>query len=184
MADDSSAPGLTGRILALAGEKPASLFNLAAALCLVAILVLTTVDVFGRYALNAPVRGKTELTRVLMSMMIALAMPAAILRGHSIVVDLLDARFSPRMAALRDLLANLLCGGGLLVLAYWIRFLGLRQQRWGNVTEFLGIPLYPITFFIAAMFVVAGAMFGLRALADLARLRRRLRASARSGGAQ
>jgi TRAP-type C4-dicarboxylate transport system permease small subunit len=158
---------LAAKILMLAGERPASIFNLFSALFLVTILVLTTVDVFGRYILNAPVRGKTELTRVLMSIMIALALPATVLRGHSIVVDLLDSRFSPRFALARDLIVNLLCAGSLFTLAYWVRFLGLRQQRWGNVTDFLGIPLYPVTFFIALMVALAGVMFLLRVLADL-----------------
>lgn len=163
---------LAAKILMLAGERPASLFNLFSALFLVAILALTAVDVFGRYILNAPVRGKTELTRVLMSIMIALALPATVLRGHSIVVDLLDSRFGPRLAFARDLIVNLVCAGSLFTLSYWIRFLGLRQQRWGNVTDFLGIPLYPVTFFIALMVALAGVMFLLRVLADLDRIRR------------
>ncbi|MCC5986538.1 MAG: TRAP transporter small permease [Pararhodobacter sp.] len=165
--------GLVSKILMLAGERPASFFNMLSALLLVTILVLTAADVFGRYILNTPVRGKSELTRILMSIMIALALPATVLRGHSIVVDLLDHLFGRSLALAREVIVNLICAGSLFTLAYWLRFLGLRQQRWGNVTDFLGIPLYPVTFFIAAMVAVAGAMFLLRLLSTFSQWKHR-----------
>jgi TRAP-type transport system small permease protein len=151
----------------LAGEKPVSLLNALSAVTLMAILILTAVDVVGRYGFNSPVRGKTELTRVMMAVMITLALPGAILRGHSIVVDLLDAFFNRRIALVRDLLMNLLCAGAMFTLAYWVYLLGLRQQRWNNVTDLLKIPTYPVTFLIATLLVVGGVMFIFRVVADV-----------------
>lgn len=151
----------------LAGEKPVSFLNALSATTLMAILILTAVDVVGRYGFNSPVRGKTELTRVLMAIMITLALPGAILRGHSIVVDLLDAFFSRPIALIRDLLMNTLCAGAMFTLAYWVYLLGLRQQRWNNVTDLLNIPTHPVTFLIASLLVVGGFMFILRIVADV-----------------
>lgn len=159
---------LGARLLRLTGERPVSLFNSVSAVVLVLILVLTTIDVIGRYAFNSPVRGKTEMTRILMAVMIGLAMPGAILRGHSIVVDLLDGKFRPQLACIRDIAGNLLCAFSMITLAYWIQFLASRQQRWGNVTDLLKIPTYPITYIIAALFAVSGIMFFFRVFSTLA----------------
>ena len=46
------------------------------ALVLAAMLALTLADVAGRYLLNAPVNGKTELTRIMMAVLIACALLA------------------------------------------------------------------------------------------------------------
>ena len=164
---------LLSKFVKLAGEKPVSLFNALSAVTLLAILMLTAVDVVGRYGFNSPIRGKTELTRVMMAIMIALALPGAVLRGHSIVVDLLDAFFSPKVALIRDLLMNTLCAGAMLTLAYWVYLLGLRQQRWNNVTDILKIPTHPVTFLIASLLVVGGIMFILRIVMDVNSARHR-----------
>ena len=46
-----------------------------AAAILLAMLLLTCADVIGRYLLNAPINGKTELTRFMMAGLIACALP-------------------------------------------------------------------------------------------------------------
>ncbi|MGI9509960.1 MAG: TRAP transporter small permease, partial [Geminicoccaceae bacterium] len=67
-----------------------------AAVLLFAMLALTCVDVIGRYLLNAPINGKTELTRFMMAGLIASALPVISAGGGHISVDLFDRFFSPR----------------------------------------------------------------------------------------
>ena len=130
----------------------------AAALVLLMILLLTVVDVFGRYVLNMPVNGKTELTRLMMATMIALALPVVSARGQHITVDLFDGLFGPRGARIRDIAINALCGASSLVLAWWVTFRAERLMNWGYVSDFLHLPLYPVAYFVALMVAATGCV--------------------------
>jgi TRAP-type transport system small permease protein len=75
---------------------------------LFSLLVLTCADVFGRYVLVRPVHGKTEITRMLMAVMIALVLPVVTARKEHITVDLFDFFFRGRVQAVRDLMVDTL----------------------------------------------------------------------------
>ncbi len=127
----------------------------AAALMLLAMLLLTCLDVIGRYLLNAPINGKTELTRFMMAGMIASALPVISFAGGHIAVDLFDNRFSARGAAIRDLVTDALAALALGVLSYWLLFRAERLQTRGYVSDFLHLPLYPVAYFVMTMMIAA-----------------------------
>jgi TRAP-type C4-dicarboxylate transport system permease small subunit len=136
----------------------------AGALMLLVILGLTVVDVFGRYILDAPVNGKTELTRLMMGTMIALALPVVSARDQHITVDLFDGLFGPHTARLRDAAINAVCGVSTLILAWWVMFRAERLMKWGYVSDFLHLPLYPVAYFIALMVAVTGCVLLVKAV--------------------
>ena len=141
-----------------------------AAVVLFSLLVLTCADVFGRYVLIRPVNGKTELTRMLMAVMIALVLPVVTARREHITVDLFDSFFHGRPQALRDLLVDSLAATAFLVLAYWVGFRAMRLMAWGYASDFLRLPLHPVAFFVAAMIAIAGAALVVRIAVDIGRL--------------
>ena len=65
-------------------------------------------------------------------------------KGGNIVVDLLDPLFSRRLARLRDIAIDLICG----VILFWpaIRVweLAERSRQYGDVTEYLNFPQYHV----------------------------------------
>ncbi len=130
----------------------------AGGLMLMMILALTVVDVFGRYVLSAPVDGKTELTRLMMATMIALALPIVSARSQHITVDLFDGLFSAHAARVRDVLVNLLCGVSAVILAWWVMFRAERLMKWGYVSDFLHLPLHPVAYFVALMLAITGCV--------------------------
>lgn len=137
------------------GQKLSRLLLAISAVILFAMLLLTCADVIGRYLLNAPVNGKTELTRFMMAGLIASTLPVISASGGHISVDLFDSRFSARGAAIRDLMTDLLAALALGVLCYWLIFRADRLQNRGYVSDFLHLPLHPVAYFVAGMVGVA-----------------------------
>lgn len=142
------------------------------AVTLFAMLALTCADVIGRYLLNAPVNGKTELTRFMMAGLIASAIPVISVTGGHISVDLFDSRFSKRGAAMRDLVTDALAALALGVLAWWLIFRADRLANRGYVSDFLHLPLHPMAYFVAAMVGAAALALMLKLIVDITYIRR------------
>jgi TRAP-type transport system small permease protein len=160
------------RVLKRAGDALARIAQGGAAVVLFGLVVLTCADVFGRYVLSQPVNGKTELTRMLMAVMIALVLPVVTARKEHITVDLFDFVFRGRVLAVRDLILDSLAAGSLLVLAWWVWFRAMRLMSYGYVSDFLHLPLHPVAFFVAAMIGLAGVALALRMALDIVRIAR------------
>ena len=159
-----SGPGQSGPANKLdrAGQWLARLSLALGALVLAVMLALTCADVIGRYMLNAPVNGKTELTRFLMAGLIAFALPVVTMRGDHITVDIFDNFFTRPMERLRDVLIDAYCAVALLTLAWWVAFRARRLMDYGYVSDFLHIPLSPVAYFLAAMIGLTGLAVALR----------------------
>ena len=61
-----------------------------AAAVMLSLMVLTCVDVVGRYFLNSPLWGGFELTEMLLATLIFAGLPLVTLRGDHVTVDLFD----------------------------------------------------------------------------------------------
>ena len=154
------------------GRRLARLLLSLSAFTLLSMLLLTCADVVGRYLLNAPINGKTELTRFMMAGLIAAALPVITVAGGHISVDLFDSRFSRRGAAIRDLLTDAIAALALGVLAYWVVFRADRLQTRGYVSDFLHLPLHPMAYFVAAMVAAAGLALAVKLAIDIHYIRR------------
>ncbi len=160
------------RELERTGDVLARIAQGCAAVVLFSLLVLTCADVFGRYVLIRPVHGKTEITRMLMAVMIALVLPVVTARNEHITVDLFDWFFRGRVQAVRDLMVDTVAATAFLVLAYWVGFRAMRLMAWGYASDFLRLPLHPVAFFVAAMIAIAGLALVVRIGLDVWRLAR------------
>lgn len=164
---------LLARLLRLVNAVPVAL----ACLALFTMMVMTFCDVILRSTFDAPIQAATEMTRILMAVVVFSVMPMISARGSHIVVDLADPVFDQlRLARLRDGLVQMLAG----VMLFWpvgqMWRLALRAQDRGDVTEYLGIPQYLtagfitiFTGFAAVALIVSGllALLAPRALKAL-----------------
>lgn len=125
--------------------------GLVSALALFALMALTFFDVLGRNLLDRPIDGATELTRLLMAILIFGVMPVVFGREENVTVDLLDGFFSPSMAALRQAVVNLISAVAMGAIAWKAWGLGERALDYGDVTEYLYIPVYPFVMYIAVL---------------------------------
>ena len=122
-----------------------------ACVALFILMVMTFCDVLLRSVLNAPIEAATELTRILMAIMVFSVLPVVSARGEHISVDLTDSWFSTwHLHHIRDGLVNLACG----IMLWWpvqrVWVLAERARDYGDVTEYLSIPTFLIGWFIAA----------------------------------
>jgi TRAP-type C4-dicarboxylate transport system permease small subunit len=127
------------------------------ALVLFLLMLLTLVDVVGRYLFNAPVPGGYELTQLLMAVLIFCALPVISWRETHITIDLLDFMVSGRTADFRQVLVNAVSAAGMGLIGWRCWIYAGELAGYGDVTEYLHISQAPIVYFIA-IFSIATAL--------------------------
>ena len=115
------------------------------------LMMLTVVDVLGRYFFNWPLPGGFELTEIIMAGLVFSALPVVSRREDHIVIDLLDFLMPRWIVTPRQVVVNLLCAVMTALWSWRTWTLGDRLWGYGDVTEYLHIPIGPICFFIAIM---------------------------------
>ena len=125
------------------------LLGLMAAVLLFVMMVLTFVDVWGRYFFNAPVPGGFEVTELMMATLIFAGLPLVTAGNEHVAVDLLDYCMPHGLKKFRDMLVNLACAGMLAVLSYRLWIKASEQLSYGDQTAILNIPAAPVTYFMS-----------------------------------
>lgn len=161
-----SAGGGRRAAVARAGRGAADALKLIAAVLLLAMMLVTFVDVVGRYFFGHSLNGAYELTEVLLGLIVFAGLPIVTWRSEHVTVDLFTTRLPalPQLALAR--LAALVTALVLAALAWRLGVTARDLMGYGDATIFLGIPLGP----------VAGAMAALSAAGAVAALVRVLRA--------
>lgn len=131
------------------------------------LMLLTTVDVVGRYFFNLPVRGSVELTQLMLASVVFLALPTVCWREEHVSIDLLDAVLPKRLIWLRQLIVNLIVSVTLAVMSRRVWALGERAFEWGDVTEFLRIDTGYLIYLIAIMLGLSALLTLVRAVGYL-----------------
>lgn len=131
-----------------------------ASVALFILMVMTFCDVILRSAFNAPIEAATELTRILMAILVFSVLPVVSVTNGHIAVDLTDGFFHRyRLSRARDAVIYLSSGIMLIWPVQRVWVLAERARGYGDVTEYLAIPVYLIGWFIAiASAVTALAM--------------------------
>lgn len=132
-------------------DRALKLLEVAAAAVLFVLMAMTCVDVAGRELASAPLPGATELTRLMLAALVFCALPVASWRDQHIVVDLLDSVFPQRLVPLRQLVVNLLAAVALAAVAVRSWHFADRSVEYGDVTEYLHLPVAPMVYLIAAL---------------------------------
>jgi TRAP-type C4-dicarboxylate transport system permease small subunit len=128
-------------------SKATKVLEWAIALSLLSLIVLTFVDVVGRYLFNSPVPGAFEYVRILMGIVVFGAMPLASARNAHLRAGMLDHFIPERVNAVREPFVQLV-SASILGLILW-RLAVEAQSKWQSKEVFSGltIPLWmPITY--------------------------------------
>lgn len=129
-----------------------------AAISLLLMMLITFVDVTGRYFFNAPVMGSTELIEVLLAVMVFMAFPLVSWNEENICVDLLDNYFPTKWIGLRQVAINLICSCSLVLVAMMNWKLAGRSLDYEEVSEILELPLGYVTYLISVTGFVGGVL--------------------------
>jgi TRAP-type C4-dicarboxylate transport system permease small subunit len=137
--------------------RAASAFAVAGGVILCGLTAITVVSVIGRAALERPIPGDFELVAIGTGIAAFLCLPYCQLKRGHVTVDFLMARMAPRLAAVLDVIAALLCATIALLFA-WRMTLGLIDAvRDRDVTIILGVPLWWAFPFAIASFALLAA---------------------------
>lgn len=117
------------------------------ALVLFALMILTCVDVLGRYLFNSPLDGGTELTEFALAVIVFSSIPIITLTGGHVVVELVDFKFADKFSHITSRLLNLVWGLVFAGIGYGIWKLGARAIKRSEVSEYLHIPVGYVLYF-------------------------------------
>jgi len=126
------------------------------------LILVTCIDVIGRYAFNNPLTGAYEITQVLLGALVFVAMPLTTGKGGHVEVDLLVPLLP---AAVRRALARVGGAVAALVMAYFAwRLVILTQDQFHTqlATSGLGIKLWYLGVIGSLSFAVSAVVAILR----------------------
>jgi len=152
-------------------EKTEKLANTAsfffanvAAIVLLILVLITCIDVVGRYLFASPLVGAVELVRICMAGIIFLSFPLMFLRNDHIIVDLIPIFRKGWLAWITSAVILIVT----ILVAYKIGDrvfdYALRAYEDKDVTEYLSIPRWPIVGFITLSIFAAAVTSFLRLL--------------------
>ena len=116
---------------------------------IVAMMLLTTVDVSLRYLFNRPILGGVELTEFMMLLVVSFGLAyTQVNKGH-IFVELITSKFSPRAQAIIESIGYFLCFV-IYLLIVWQAVVQAQVQWLHDIKSgALEIPKYPFYFVLA-----------------------------------
>lgn len=135
-----------------------------AAMILLLLVVLTCIDVVGRYFFNSPLVGAVELVQICMGAITFFSFPLMFLRNDHIIVDLIPQFRRGYLGWITSLLFLAITIFIAIKLGLRVFDYAVRAFEDGDVTEYLLIPRYPVVGFIAAAIFTAAAISFLRIL--------------------
>lgn len=140
------------------GTRLDRVLGFIAALILLALMLLTAVDVVSRYLFNWPLRGAFELTELGLLVLIFAGLPLASRRGEHVTLDFIDKVLGERGADIWRRMIELIVG---------VIFAGLAWQVWnkaakvsanGDVTDVLRLIVGPFVYLMAAMVAITAVI--------------------------
>jgi TRAP-type transport system small permease protein len=135
-----------------------SLGAIAAAL-MFCLMLLTCVDVVGRYCFNRPVTGGFEMTEVLLAALIFAGLPLVTLRGDHITVDLFDPVTPEWLFRIQHVLATLIAAACTGYLAWRLALRAGELASRGETTSELGFKLEWLTWAMSLLMALTAAAF-------------------------
>ena len=130
----------------------------AASAILLAMMLLTVVDVVARYVFNRPLRGAFELTELMLVVLIFAGLPLVSYADEHAVMDFIDRLLHPgwRRALWRAVQAA--CAAFMFLLAWLVWLKANRIWAYRDATDVLRIVYGPFVYFMAVMIGLAGVL--------------------------
>lgn len=120
-----------------------------------AMMALIFVDVFMRYALNAPLAGAFEVTQFLLAVLVFLSLPIVVWADENISVALFTGLFRGRAAHMLKAAVMLVNIAALCLLGALIFRQYGSLQRSQQVTGYLEWPISPVALVMVALIALA-----------------------------
>jgi TRAP-type C4-dicarboxylate transport system permease small subunit len=131
-----------------------SILNLIASVSLMAMMMLTSIDVSMRYFFSSPLTGAYDLVGLMGAIIVAFALPYTFLKGGHVAVDLLVRILSDKKRLALEIITHSVGILLFLVVTWQCVVLAQDMKAAGEVTPTLLLPFYPIVYCMALCFFV------------------------------
>ena len=129
-----------------------TIFNLIACASLVAMILLTCLDISMRYFFSRPIIGTYDLVSLMGAVIAAFAMPYTMLKKGHVAVEILIQSLSKGKQLVIETATHMVGILLFLVLVWQSLLLASDMKAAGEVTPTLLLPFYPIVYCMAACF--------------------------------
>lgn len=144
-------------------QKISDFFGYLGSIALFGMMVLTTIDVTGRYLFNSPLMGAFEITEYLVLILVFSFLGNSQSYKVHVSVDLFFQKFSKKVRLIAELFNHIACFA-FTALIGWMSFLkALELKEVGEASPNLQIPDYPFVYFL----VVGCIVLSLEYLSDI-----------------
>lgn len=150
-------------------RRTGQLVGAVAALALTGMVLLTCVDVIGRYLLNRPLTGAFELSEMAMGALVFASLPLVTLRRQHVTVDLFDRLLPASWRPGQNATANLVAAACTSVVGWRLWVKAEDMLRTGETTAVLKIPVYPLVYYMALLTFLTAAVIVAMVWFDTAR---------------
>ncbi len=116
----------------------------------IVMMLLTTIDVAGRYFLSKPIPGAIEMSEFMLAIFGILGMAYTHQSGANVKVTMLTSALPPKLAKFTETITLLLSLQIVAMLAWYGIVSGIEELDLGTTTDTLGIPIYPLYFLLSA----------------------------------
>ena len=142
MSDDGAAVRLTNRV--------ATAFAAVAGVVLLALMVVTSLDVAGRYFLNRPIEGVFDLTQLAVVVIAFFGLAYCAAQDGHVTIEVLFNLFGKSTQRVLNRIINL-AGAALMILIAWRTMVESTDSReLGETSNLLLIPFFPFFWVVAA----------------------------------
>ena len=141
-----------------------AVLGVAASAILLAMMLLTFVDVVARYVFNRPVSGAFEVTELLLLVLIFAGLPLVSFGNEHALMDFIDRLLGRRGQRLLEGAVDLLGAAFMFGLAWLIWLKADRIWAYRDATDVLRIVYGPFVYFMAVTIGLTGLIHVYRAL--------------------
>ena len=133
-----------------------------AATVLMLLMIVTFIDVTGRYLFLAPLPGAFEMTEIMMAMLIFAGLPLVSRANQHVTVNLIIGLLSPKIRHFQRLITQIIMFlvFGVMAWRMWIKAVEMLVQ--GDETAYLLIPIAPVAFFMTILLGVSSLIVAIQ----------------------
>tara|TARA_B100001167_G_scaffold28208_1_gene14910 strand:+ start:260 stop:775 length:516 start_codon:yes stop_codon:yes gene_type:complete len=133
-----------------------------AATVLMMLMIVTFIDVTGRYLFLAPLPGAFEMTEIMMAMLIFAGLPLVSRANQHVTVNLIIGLLSPKIRHFQRLITQIIMAlvFGVMAWRMWIKAVEMLVQ--GDETAYLLIPIAPVAFFMTILLGVSSLIVAIQ----------------------
>ena len=125
---------------------------------LLAMILLTFVDVVLRYFFNSPIKGGFEVTEMMMAVLIFAGLPLVSRSNEHVTIDAFDRFFPDAFRRAMHVVIHLVCAAALAGMAWLLYRKAGSFAEIGDVTQTLKFPIAPFVYLMAFLTLATGAV--------------------------